>query len=111
MDLCTVYGVQIPNNDGRAGMLTIVPKPNASVDMNQLATQLQQELPQYAVPLFVRISKGMETTHTHKIKKNKLKTEAFNVADPVYVLLPKTDRYQEMTATIRAAVNEGTYVF
>lgn len=62
-------------------------------------------------PLFVRITQDMDTTHTHKIKKNRLKQEGYNVTDPVYVLLPKATNYTLLTDTLRKEINQGLYTF
>ncbi|MBW2092831.1 MAG: long-chain-acyl-CoA synthetase, partial [Deltaproteobacteria bacterium] len=52
---CTVYGVKIPGTDGRAGMLAIIPSTSVEdFDLKTLAELVQESLPHYAQPKFVR---------------------------------------------------------
>ncbi len=39
--------------------------------------QFKKAMPAYAVPVFLRIQKQMQTTGTFKYQKNTLKTQAF----------------------------------
>jgi len=48
-----VYGVQIPNHDGRAGMAAMVAGPD--LDYSKLGAYVSEKLPPYAVPFFLRI--------------------------------------------------------
>ena len=50
-----VYGVEIPGTNGKAGMVTLVPKGSA-FDINRLLMFLRDNLPAYAVPVFVRMA-------------------------------------------------------
>jgi hypothetical protein len=57
---------------------------------------------------------AFDTTGTHKIKKTVLRDEGFDigrVADPIYVLLPESDRYVPLTAGIYGDIVEGKYKF
>jgi len=56
-----VYGVEIPGNDGRAGMAAIV-DPEDKLDLKALASQLALELPAYARPILLRKVKEMDMT-------------------------------------------------
>ena len=93
----TVYGVQIPDTDGRAGMAAIV--PNVSIeefDLRGLAEHLKRNLPPYGVPVFLRLKSKLATTATFKLKKVELKKECFDIEiieDPMYVLLPDGSEY------------------
>ncbi|MBD0778727.1 long-chain-acyl-CoA synthetase [Maribacter sp. ANRC-HE7] len=111
VEMCAVYGVQIPNNDGRAGMVTIVKHETKNFNLTSLTEHLQKELPSYAVPIFIRIKDDIDFTHTHKMKKFDLKKEGFNCIDPIYVLLPKSDAYIPMNKNLLAEINVGTYIF
>lgn len=53
--------VQIPGADGRAGMATIVDDDN-SLDLKQVANSLNESLPAYAQPVFLRIAKKIDMT-------------------------------------------------
>jgi citronellyl-CoA synthetase len=111
----TVYGVQIPGTDGRAGMMAAIPSVDADkFDFKGLAALLTENLPSYAVPKFVRLKQEFETTGTHKIKKVRLREEGFDrsrISDPLYVLLPGSDEYAPLTAEIHDGILNGAYKF
>ncbi|NLP56908.1 long-chain-acyl-CoA synthetase [Lutibacter sp. B1] len=108
----TVYGVQIPNSDGRAGMMAITSNLTPdSFDFGALSSILIKELPSYAVPIFVRFCKKFETTATHKIKKFHLKNDGINTQDPIFVMLPKSNKYVPMTEKILEDITNGNYLF
>lgn len=72
-----VYGIELPNHDGRAGCVAVCleggPTPET---LRSLATHAKESLPKYAVPLFLRIVKevgGEQTTGTNKQQKNVLR--------------------------------------
>ncbi|UZR96483.1 long-chain-acyl-CoA synthetase [Chondrinema litorale] len=110
VEACAVYGVNIPNTDGRAGMLAIT-TTESNFKMENLANELVSGLPSYAVPIFVRICKEIETTATHKIKKFPLQQESFNCTDQVFVMLPSTKNYVLLTDKILAEIDRGVYAF
>lgn len=77
------YGVQLPNHDGRAGCAALVLREDLkTLDdtlCRELAAHARKRLPRYAVPIFLRVMKEVETTGTHKHQKVKLRNEG---ADP-----------------------------
>jgi acyl-CoA synthetase (AMP-forming)/AMP-acid ligase II len=58
-----VYGVEIPGQEGKAGMAAIVVKKD--IDLDLLAKNLVKNLPSYARPLFIRLTSEVE--HTGKL--------------------------------------------
>lgn len=108
-----VYGVEIPNTNGRAGMASVrLDCEEDSFDFKAFHAHLQKELPHYAIPVFLRLSEDMETTGTFKHKKAPLKDAGFDLAkqdNPVYVLLPKADTYVRLTSELQAAIESGDY--
>ncbi|XP_051168610.1 long-chain fatty acid transport protein 4-like [Leptopilina boulardi] len=83
-----VYGVEVPGNEGKAGMAAIY-DPDKSLNLNNLAEGVQKSLPKYARPLFVRVLAQLPMTGTFKLKKKELQQDGFNVTnlkDPVYFL-------------------------
>ncbi|KAI7832844.1 putative bifunctional fatty acid transporter/acyl-CoA synthetase FAT1 [Gamsiella multidivaricata] len=108
---CTVYGVSVPGQDGRAGMAALVLKDSiiqpasdgrttALVNEDALADFVQRmgdhvakSLPPYAVPRFLRICEHeLETTGTFKNKKVELRKEGFDlhqVKDRMYWWTPQ----------------------
>ncbi|KAJ5925300.1 hypothetical protein N7454_007939 [Penicillium verhagenii] len=67
-----VYGVLIPNHEGRAGCaaLQISPEARHSLDFAELARFVRSKLPRYAVPVFLRVVQ--DSTHIHNNKQNKV---------------------------------------
>ena len=55
---CTVFGVEVPDTGGRAGMAAIQLKEGQEFDGKALAKAAYDKLPGYAVPLFVRVVEG-----------------------------------------------------
>lgn len=109
-----VYGVEIPNTNGRAGMAELrIEMAHDKFDYEELVSYLKRELPHYAVPLFLRINQQeMETTATFKHQKNKLKQQAYHLDqqdNPVYVLLPGEACYRQLDAATEAKINQGGY--
>ena len=112
-----VYGVEIPNTNGRAGMAAITLQPGTELsdaDLADLAREFKQNLPAYAVPVFLRIQRQVETTGTFKYQKNKLKEQAFNpelCQEPILVLLPGSDAYCAVTDEIYQNIQSYQYRF
>jgi citronellyl-CoA synthetase len=108
-----VYGVEVANTNGRAGMACIrLACAPQDFDFQALLTHLRQELPAYAVPLFLRLSTEMETTGTFKHKKAPLKEQAYDLercSDPLYAWLPGSDRYVPLTRELQVAIAAGNY--
>ncbi|HVX99207.1 MAG TPA: long-chain-acyl-CoA synthetase [Pseudorhodoplanes sp.] len=80
----TVYGVHIPNYDGRAGMAAVVCE---ACDLKGLYRHITQALPDYARPVFIRMRTALEVTSTFKQKKIDLVRDGFDptaVYDPIY---------------------------
>ncbi|MBL4866300.1 MAG: long-chain-acyl-CoA synthetase [Pseudomonadales bacterium] len=111
---CVVYGVEIPETNGKAGMATITPLDGKTLNYSQLHGFITKELPAYAIPLFFRIKNDVDTTGTFKYKKADLKKEAYNVGacdEPILVNLPKTDTYVPLTAELQTEIDTGVYQF
>ena len=95
--LANVYGVEIPNTNGRAGMAALTLKEGHSLDIASFSALVKNKIPAYAQPLFLRIHPDMETTGTHKMKKGELREEAFHLDkkgdDTIYALKPNASEY------------------
>jgi len=100
VDEATTYGVEVPETDGRAGMVSLA--LNCSLkDFNpeRFCSHMQQALPTYAMPVFIRVRSELEVTGTFKHRKVDLKKEGFDISaikEPVYVLLPGTKAYKKI---------------
>ncbi|KAJ5128998.1 Isopenicillin N epimerase component 1 [Penicillium atrosanguineum] len=95
-----VYGVALPNHDGRAGCAAIVfnqqiasgassgpaMEPVQSV-LDSLAAHTLKNLPRFAAPIFLRVMPQMQSTGNNKQQKHVLRTEGVDVAQ-----VSKSDR-------------------
>lgn len=112
-----VYGVEIPNTNGRAGMAAITLHEGEQLDPQDLAkmySEFKNELPAYAIPVFLRIQPAIETTGTFKYQKNKLKEQGFNIQETdekILVLLPGANAYCELTSEIQENIKSYKYRF
>ena len=102
------------NTNGRAGMAAITPAESlATLDFSELLAFARQQMPAYAVPLFLRVKVKMETTGTFKYQKTRLKDEAFDPArsgaDPIYAWLPGTETYVQVTEQMLKDIHGGRY--
>jgi len=108
------YGVEIPNTNGRAGMVSIRLKNGEVFDPDLFYKHSIENLPHYAVPVFLRISSHMETTGTFKYKKTDLKKASFDLSivdDPVWVKLPGEAKYQALNSKLEAKMIRGDIRF
>ncbi|MHC8313938.1 long-chain-acyl-CoA synthetase [Pseudomonas sp. GT1P32] len=108
------YGVEVRNTNGRAGMAAITPAESlATLDFSELLAFAREQMPAYAVPLFLRVKVKMETTGTFKYQKTRLKDEAFDPGktgdDPIYAWLPGTDTYVQVNEQLLADIHGGKY--
>jgi citronellyl-CoA synthetase len=114
--LSAAYGVRIPGTDGRAGMVTVSPlgiQPE-EFDLSGFSEALRNNLADFAVPKFLRISLELPTTGTMKVIKGPLKREGFDItrtSDPLYVLLPGESEFTTLTEEIYKNIGEGVYRF
>jgi fatty-acyl-CoA synthase len=82
----SVYGVEVPGADGRAGMAALA--GDDDLDLKALRDHLIASLPDYARPLFLRLAPELALTETFKLKKQALIDEGYDpvrIADPLYV--------------------------
>nr|WP_174506788.1 long-chain-acyl-CoA synthetase [Acinetobacter sp. Marseille-Q1620] len=112
-----VYGVEIPNTNGRAGMAAITLHEGAELtdeDLSEMVTLFQKDLPAYAVPVFLRVQEVVETTGTFKYQKNKLKEQSYDpgkTSDRLLVLLPGHSAYCDISPEIFSNIEAYKYRF
>ena len=113
VDHSSVYGVQIPGTDGKAGMTSILATVDHSeFDLNGFYKILDKNLPPYAIPIFLRFLSQLKTTSTFKIQKSEMKKAGFDITktnNPIYVLLPRSSGYTLLTEEIYNKI--GQYRF
>jgi fatty-acyl-CoA synthase len=73
-----VYGVTVPYAEGRVGMAAIV--TTKSFDLSVLEQRLEQKLPEYARPAFMRRCHEIARTETFKPQKARLARDGFDPA-------------------------------
>ncbi|XP_034826561.1 long-chain fatty acid transport protein 1-like isoform X2 [Maniola hyperantus] len=104
-----VYGVAIPNTEGKAGMAAIM-DPERKLDLEALAKGLKTSLAAYARPLFIRLLLETPITATFKLKKKELVEQGFNVnahKDPMFFLDQKTGSYVPLTQKLYDDLIQG----
>jgi len=104
-----VYGVRVPGYDGRAGMAAIV--ADNEPDLRKLKKHIDDSLPHYARPVFLRLSNESETTSTFKFKKTNLVKAGFdpdNIHEPLYYADSVSGQYELLDKEIYEAILRGT---
>ena len=111
VQFCNVYGVSIPNADGRAGMAAITLKSGLKqLDVADFSAYVARELPSYARPVFVRIQPEMEVTGTFKLMKGDLRREGYDLAtvnEPLYVMKPGQPTYEPLDQQFLSRIRAG----
>src|SRR3989475_424367 len=105
-----VYGVEVPGEDGRAGMAALVLAEGARFDGAALYARAEQHLPAYARPAFVRLVPEMDVTGTLKQRKLALAAEGYDPAragDPLFVRDDAACAYVPLTTAVLAAIRDG----
>jgi len=104
-----VYGVEVPGQEGRAGMAALSCEPE-HIDMVELVDKLKIDLPAYARPVFLRFVKTLEHTGTFKATKLKFVEESYNVKvvqDKIYYFDLKESSYKILTENIYENILNG----
>lgn len=104
----TVYGVEIPGRDGRAGMAALVVGEAFALD--RLPAALAEHLPDYARPLFLRFRETLETTSTLKQRKLDLVEDGYDparVSDPLFVADPATGDFVRIDSELYDRIQTG----
>ncbi|OQR88925.1 hypothetical protein ACHHYP_06558 [Achlya hypogyna] len=109
---CVVYGVAVPETDGKAGMAIVRLAPDASVDT--VAAQLELlKVASFKQPLFWRVTaKALPTTTTHKYQTFKLVQEGFDpkkVGNDVVYFRDRDHGLIPITDDVFAALGRGDY--
>ena len=115
----TVFGVEVPDTGGKAGMVAVQLKEGKEFDGKSLAKAAFDKLPGYAVPLFVRVVKELAHTSTFKSQKVDLRKEGYGgssgegddddvkVEDPIYVLSGRDEGYVPFYEEYLKEVKDG----
>jgi fatty-acyl-CoA synthase len=98
----TVYGVQVPGHEGRAGMAAVVMQRGVSFDPVAFHAFASARLPRYAAPVFLRLSPEPDMTGNYKLRKVDLQREGFGasqVQDPLFVRVDSAGSYLPLSET------------
>lgn len=116
VDITNIYGVELPNTEGRAGMASIcfnreIVSNTKQIDWQSFSNYINTELPVFARPVFIRVQHNVDTTGTHKLMKNHLKEQAYHLdqveGDKIFVLKPRSDQYQELDTDFYQKIISG----
>jgi fatty-acyl-CoA synthase len=101
----STYGVTVPGADGRAGMAALVVDPG--FDIATFAEHLARQLPDYAIPVFIRFCEALDATDTFKQQKQRLIREGFDpavVGNRLFLRDAASGNYREIDQTLHARV-------
>ncbi len=104
----SAYGVEIPGNDGRAGMAALV--VDKAFDLTAFREHLVSRLPAYACPLFLRICSKLEITSTFKQKKSDLVRDGYDptaTADTIYFHDPERNGFVPLDPVLYRRIQSG----
>eukprot|EP00042_Codosiga_hollandica_P049176 m.565362 g.565362 ORF g.565362 m.565362 type:complete len:404 (+) comp57824_c0_seq4:875-2086(+) len=106
-----VYGVRVPNQDGRCGMAALRVQTGYEAHLTDWYQQTAHQLPTYARPLFLRIlSSDMQMTGTFKQRKVELVQEGFDVtklSDTILMRDESNKTYSVLSAAAYADIVNG----
>lgn len=106
MAVINIYGVKVQGQEGRAGMAAIVMKDGEKFNAKAFYDFVNERVPRYAAPVFVRISNDADMTATFKLRKVDLQKQGYNPAsfkDPLFVRDELNQTYTPYsTAVLRA---------
>jgi fatty-acyl-CoA synthase len=112
VELASVYGVEVPGADGRAGMVALSLNEGGHFSPDRFYQHVMGALPSYAAPLFVRLIGEAAVTATFKLKKTDLQKEGFDpskVSDHVFVRNDRTRTFEHLDAAGYAAIASGEH--
>ncbi|MCZ6841540.1 MAG: long-chain-acyl-CoA synthetase [SAR324 cluster bacterium] len=111
VEIVTVYGVQVPGTDGRAGMAAVNMEAGTNFDSNAFYQFTAIALPSYAQPAFVRIRPELEVTGTFKLIKTGLKIAGYDpgqVSDPLFFRDSEKQSYVPVDQALYGKIRSGS---
>lgn len=111
-----VYPVTIPGCEGKAGMAYIKVKSQSYFNIASVAEHMKQNLPRYAIPLFIRTGSHVSVTGTLKHNKIVLKGEGYDVNkikddERIYFFNAANGNFVEFTSQYYEQVQSGLIRF
>ncbi len=112
--MSAVFGVAIPNTEGKEGMAAIKLDPNIKFNLPSLSQFVYDVLPAYSIPIFVRFCETLELTGgTMKVKKFDLKNEGYDttlIKDPLYFWDFRKKEYVPLTQELYQTITKGVLI-
>lgn len=109
--LANVYGVEVPGVEGRAGMVAFALDESVEFDVDAFASLVEEQLPVYARPVFVRVQQALDSTGTFKLLKGELRKQAFHPSmtggDKLWVLKPGAKTYEPLDSDFYSMIVDG----
>ena len=109
---CNVYGVEIPGTDGRAGMAALTLQDGVdTLDLGRFSEFVKENLPSYAVPVFLRIQPDIDVTGTFKMLKGDLRKQGYDINmtdDPIFVMKSGAATYSPMDSDYLALIRDSS---
>jgi fatty-acyl-CoA synthase len=112
--LVSVYGVQVPNTEGRVGMAALQMEEGRAFEPAAFYRFAGEMLPVYAVPAFVRLVGEMDITGTFKLRKVELQRQGFDpqqVQGALYYLDRRQGSYVPLDAAAFQGISGGQITF
>ncbi|CAG2167772.1 unnamed protein product [Oppiella nova] len=109
---CTVFGVSVGQCEGKAGM-AVINANSDDIDLQQLAQQLTNRLPSYAIPLFIKLTTNIEVTGSFKLIKYKLQNIGYTPQssdDLIYIFDKNLNNYKLMTNETATLIFSEVYL-
>lgn len=109
-----VYGVKVPNTEGRCGMVALKLLDSSVFRPDEFAAFVMEKLPSYARPYFVRLRQELDITNSFKRVKKHLLQEGFDpekIGDPLYFLHPEKNTYVPLTKELYQDIVENKVRF
>ncbi|QDX80170.1 long-chain-acyl-CoA synthetase [Denitratisoma sp. DHT3] len=113
LEILTVYGVKVPDHEGRAGMAAVVMAPGRDFDPKAFYDMAAANLPGYAVPYFVRVSPQADMTSTFKLRRVDLQRQGYDPSqftDPLLVRDDQAKTYVPYSESALAALGMKPFV-
>lgn len=111
VEISNVFGVSVPGAEGRAGMAAVKLHEGESLNLKELSRHVNDSLPSYARPVFIRVLREMQVTGTFKLKKTELRDAGFDLdkvgGDPLFVIKPGSDEYEPFSPDFSRVIQAG----
>ncbi|HBQ27241.1 MAG TPA: hypothetical protein DD791_12665 [Syntrophomonas sp.] len=114
IDDASVYGVKIPEHEGRCGMAALKFMEGETMDWKRFLNYLNRRMPEHARPIFIRIIKHLNHIDNLEEVKQQLQLEGFDITrvkDPIFFYHPQKDAYLPMTVDVYNDIMAGKMSF